>query len=44
MTRLSIMELYGSLKPKVKPKLTGQKLIKWESEKAHRAWAEEANK
>jgi len=42
--RFSIMELYGSLKPKVKPKLTGQKLIKWESEKAHRAWAEEANK
>lgn len=26
----SIMSLYGSLKPKVQSKLTGQKLIKWE--------------
>lgn len=40
----SIMSLYGSLKPKVKSNLTGQKLIKWESEMAHLAWAKEANK
>ena len=30
--RFSIMSLYGSLKPKIKPKLTGQKLIKWEEQ------------
>lgn len=42
--RSSIMHLYGSLKPKVKSKLTGQKLIKWESEMAQRAWAKEADK
>lgn len=42
--RFSILSLYGSLKPKVKPGLTGQKLIRWESDMAHQAWAEEANK
>jgi len=36
--RFSIMSLYGSLKPKVKPKLSGQKLIKWEEQ----AWPEAA--
>src|SRR3989304_7060231 len=36
--RFSIMSLYGSLKPKIKPKLTGQKLIKWEEQ----AWPKEA--
>lgn len=28
--RFSIMSLYGSLKPRVEPKLSGQALIKWE--------------
>lgn len=42
--RSSIMHLYGSLKPKFKSKLTGQKLIKWESEMAQKAWAKEADK
>jgi len=42
--KFSIMSLYGSLKPKVKPNLSGQELIKWEKEAAHQAWAEEANK
>ncbi|MBI2039662.1 AbrB/MazE/SpoVT family DNA-binding domain-containing protein [Candidatus Microgenomates bacterium] len=42
--KFSIMSLYGSLKPKIKPKLSGQKLIKWEKEMAHQAWAEQANK
>src|SRR3990167_9557356 len=42
--RPSIMDLYGSLKPKVRPNLSGQELIKWESEQAHQAWAEEADK
>ena len=42
--RFSIMSLYGSLKPRVKPNLSGQDLIKWEKESAHQAWAEEANK
>lgn len=36
--RFSIMSLYGSLKPKVKPKLTGQRLIKWEEQ----AWPKAA--
>ena len=36
--RLSIMNLYGSLKPRIKPKLSGQKLIKWEEE----AWPKAA--
>jgi len=36
--RFSIMSLYGSLKPKIKPKLTGQKLIKWEEQ----AWPKAA--
>ncbi|MBU1000184.1 AbrB/MazE/SpoVT family DNA-binding domain-containing protein [Patescibacteria group bacterium] len=35
----SVMNLYGSLKPKVKPNLTGQKLIKWEEE----AWPKAAS-
>lgn len=42
--RFSIMSLYGSLKPRVKPNLSGQDLIKWEKEMAHSAWAKEANK
>jgi len=46
--RFSIMSLYGSLKHKTKVKapsgLTGQQLIKWESDRAHEAWAKEANK
>ncbi|MBI2595171.1 AbrB/MazE/SpoVT family DNA-binding domain-containing protein [Candidatus Daviesbacteria bacterium] len=42
--RSSIMYLYGSLRSKVKPNLSGQKLIKWELEMAHQAWAKEANK
>lgn len=37
--RSSIMLLYGSLKPNRKPKLTGQRLLKWESEIAHEKWA-----
>lgn len=36
--RFSIMSLYGSLKPKVKPNLSGQDLIKWEEQ----AWPEAA--
>lgn len=36
--RFSIMSLFGSLKPRVKPKLTGQELIKWEEE----AWPKAA--
>jgi len=36
--RFSIMSLYGSLKPKVKPKFTGQRLIKWEEQ----AWPKAA--
>lgn len=36
--KFSIMSLYGSLKPKVKPGLTGQRLIKWEEQ----AWPEAA--
>lgn len=36
--RFSIMSLYGSLKPKINPKLSGQKLIKWEEQ----AWPEAA--
>ena len=42
--KFSIMSLYGSLKPKIKSGLTGQKLIAWEKEMAHLAWAKEANK
>ena len=42
--RFSVMSLYGSLKPKIKPKLKGQALIRWEKEMAHQAWAEEADK
>lgn len=44
--RVSIMHLYGSLKPRVKvPKFKNvQDLIKWESNKAHEEWAKEANK
>lgn len=42
--RFSIMSLYGSLKPRVKPGLSGQDLIRWEKEMAHLAWAKEANK
>ncbi len=42
--KFSILSLYGSLKPKVDPKLSGQKLIQWEKEMAHQAWAEKANK
>ena len=42
--KFSILSLYGSLKPKIKPKLSGQDLIKWEKEMAHQAWAEEANR
>jgi len=38
--RFSIMSLYGSLKPKVKPNLTGQELIKWEEEAWPKAAAE----
>lgn len=36
--KVSIMSLFGSLKPKVKTKLTGQKLIKWEEQ----AWPQAA--
>lgn len=36
--RFSIMSLYGSLKPRVKPNLSGQNLIKWEEQ----AWPEAA--
>ena len=36
--RFSIMSLYGSLKPRVKPNLTGQELIKWEEQ----AWPQAA--
>lgn len=36
--RFDIMSLYGSLKPKVKPKLSGQALIKWEEQ----AWPKAA--
>lgn len=36
--RFSIMSLYGSLKPKIKTRLSGQDLIKWEE----RAWPEAA--
>ncbi len=42
--KFSIMSLYGSLKSKVKPNLSGQDLIKWEKEMVHLAWAKEANK
>ena len=46
--RFSIMSLYGSLKQQIKVKapsgLTDQQLIKWESDKAHEAWAKEAKK
>lgn len=42
--KFSIMSLYGSLKPRVKPGLSGQDLIRWEKEMAHLAWAKEANK
>lgn len=38
--KFSIMSLYGSLKPKVKPKLSGQALIKWEEEAWPKAAAE----
>lgn len=36
--KFSIMSLYGSLKSKVKPNLSGQDLIKWEEQ----AWPEAA--
>lgn len=36
--KFSIMSLYGSLKPRVKPNLSGQELIKWEEQ----AWPEAA--
>ncbi len=36
--RFSIMSLYGSLKPKVIPNLSGQELIKWEEQ----AWPQAA--
>lgn len=36
--KFSIMSLYGSLKPSVKPGLSGQALIKWEEQ----AWPEAA--
>ena len=36
--KFSIMSLYGSLKSKVKPNLSGQALIKWEEQ----AWPEAA--
>ncbi|MDO8570949.1 MAG: AbrB/MazE/SpoVT family DNA-binding domain-containing protein [Candidatus Daviesbacteria bacterium] len=35
--KFSIMSLYGSLKPKIHPNLTGQELIKWEKEAWPRA-------
>ncbi|MBI2600507.1 AbrB/MazE/SpoVT family DNA-binding domain-containing protein [Candidatus Daviesbacteria bacterium] len=34
--KFSIMSLYGSLKPRVRPNLSGQDLIKWEKQ----AWPE----
>ncbi|MBI4035716.1 AbrB/MazE/SpoVT family DNA-binding domain-containing protein [Candidatus Daviesbacteria bacterium] len=42
--KFSIMSLYGSLKPKVKPKLTGQELIKWEEQAWPKAAAEHDRK
>lgn len=36
--KFSIMSLYGSLKPRVRPNLSGQDLIKWEEQ----AWPEAA--
>lgn len=36
--KFSVMSLYGSLKSKVKPNLSGQDLIKWEEQ----AWPEAA--
>lgn len=36
--RPSVIDLYGSLKPRVTPNLLGQELIKWEE----RAWPEAA--
>lgn len=36
--KFSIMSLYGSLKPRVRPNLSGQALIKWEEQ----AWPEAA--
>lgn len=42
--RFSIMSLYGSLKPWVKPKLSGQELIKWEEQAWPKAAAEKDQK
>lgn len=38
--KFSIMSLYGSLKTKVKPGLSGQDLIKWEEQAWPKAAAE----